>query len=82
MGNSSAGLVRGLDALNVNPAQLVPNDGVTVSLGILPFGAQAGADFIRVGIGDEAAVEALESEVAITMNQLHTGADQHRDALV
>ncbi|MFZ1730185.1 MAG: DUF5723 family protein [Bacteroidota bacterium] len=46
MGNSSAGLVRGLDALNVNPAQLVPNDGVTVSLGILPFGAQAGADFM------------------------------------
>jgi Family of unknown function (DUF5723) len=46
MGNSSAGLVRGLDALNVNPAQLVPDDGVTVSLGILPFGAQAGADFM------------------------------------
>ncbi len=46
MGNSSAGLVRGLDALNVNPAQLVPNDGVTVSLGVLPFGAQAGADFM------------------------------------
>lgn len=46
MGNSSAGLVRGLDALNVNPAQLVPNDGVTVSLGLLPFGAQAGADFM------------------------------------
>ncbi|MBE0642945.1 MAG: hypothetical protein IH600_02600 [Bacteroidetes bacterium] len=46
MGNSSAGLVRGLDALNVNPAQLVPNDGVTVSLGVLPFCAQAGADFM------------------------------------
>ncbi len=46
MGNSSAGLVRGLDALNVNPAQIVPNDGVVVSLGVLPFGAQAGADFM------------------------------------
>ncbi|MCB2205681.1 hypothetical protein KQI65_13130 [bacterium] len=46
MGNSSAGLVRGLDALNVNPAQLVPDDGVTVSFGVLPFGAQAGADFM------------------------------------
>jgi hypothetical protein len=46
MGNSSTALVRGLDALNVNPAQLVPDDGVTVSLGVLPFGAQAGADFM------------------------------------
>ena len=46
MGNSSAGLVRGLDALHVNPAQLVPDDGVVVSLGVLPFGAQAGADFM------------------------------------
>lgn len=46
MGNSSAALVRGLDALNVNPAQIVPNDGVTVSFGVLPFGAQAGADFM------------------------------------
>ncbi|MBR9977364.1 MAG: hypothetical protein KFH87_04690 [Bacteroidetes bacterium] len=46
MGNSSTALVRGLDALNVNPAQLVPDDGVSISLGILPFGAQAGADFL------------------------------------
>lgn len=46
MGNSSVALVRGLDALNVNPAQLVPSDGVVVSFGILPFGAQAGADFM------------------------------------
>lgn len=46
MGNSSAALVRGLDALNVNPSQIVPNDGVTVSFGVLPFGAQAGADFM------------------------------------
>ena len=46
MGNSSVSLVRGLDALNVNPAQLVPSDGVVVSFGVLPFGAQAGADFM------------------------------------
>lgn len=46
MGNSSAALVRGLDALHVNPAQLVPDDGVTVSFALLPFGAQAGADFM------------------------------------
>lgn len=46
MGNSSTALVRGLDALSVNPAQLVPDDGVVVSLGVLPFGAQAGADFM------------------------------------
>jgi hypothetical protein len=46
MGNSSVALVRGLDALNVNPSQLVPDDGVTISLGVLPFGAQAGADFM------------------------------------
>ena len=46
MGNSSAALVRGLDALNVNPSQIVPNDGVTVSFGVLPFGAQAGTDFL------------------------------------
>lgn len=46
MGNSSTALVRGLDAINVNPAQLVPDDGVTVSFGVLPFGAQAGADFM------------------------------------
>ncbi len=46
MGNSSAGLVRGLDALNVNPAQLVPDEDFTISFGVLPFGAQAGADFM------------------------------------
>jgi hypothetical protein len=46
MGNSSAALVRGLDALNVNPAQIVPGDDVTISFGVLPFGAQAGADFM------------------------------------
>lgn len=46
MGNSSAALVRGLDALNVNPAQIVPSDGVTVSFGVLPFAAQASMDFM------------------------------------
>jgi len=47
MGNSSVTLVRGLDALHVNPAQLVPSDALTVSFGVLPFGAQAGADFMN-----------------------------------
>ncbi len=46
MGNSSVALVRGLDALNVNPAQIVPDDGVVVSFGVLPFAAQAGMDFM------------------------------------
>ncbi len=46
MGNSSVALVRGLDALNVNPAQIVPSDGVVVSFGVLPFAAQASMDFM------------------------------------
>jgi hypothetical protein len=46
MGNSSVALVRGLDALNANPAQIVPDDGVVVSFGVLPFSAQASMDFL------------------------------------
>lgn len=46
MGNSSVALVRGLDALNVNPAQIVPDEDFTVSFGVLPFTANAGMDFM------------------------------------
>jgi hypothetical protein len=46
MANSSAALVNGVDAIGVNPALIRPEEGVTFSVGLLPFGSNLNTDFI------------------------------------
>ncbi len=45
MGNSSAALVRGVDAVSVNPALINPGKGIRFSIGVLPFGSDMSTDF-------------------------------------
>jgi hypothetical protein len=46
MGRTGVASSRGLDAIGVNPANLVAKDGALVTVSLLPFGMNVGSDFL------------------------------------
>jgi hypothetical protein len=49
LGNSAAALVRGTDALGINPALIMPEHPNNVSLSFIPLSFHAGTDFLDFG---------------------------------
>jgi hypothetical protein len=53
MGRTAVASSRGLDAVGINPANLVAHDGALVTLSILPLGVNVGSDFLSYDLYSE-----------------------------
>lgn len=53
MGRTAVASARGLDAIGINPARLAGPDSTLISISLLPFGMNAGSDFLTYDLYTE-----------------------------